>query len=407
MNVFTRTLLALSLVGLLAGGAPGQVNLGDTPQVRFKAFGTNQPVDIAQFRGSYVLLDFWATWCGPCVESMPGLKALYAEYKDKGLVVVGMSRDRDQAALANFVKAQQIEWVQCLDTSPDNNFAGAFGVNAIPKCFLLDPEGKVIWTGHAVQAEAAFVRAYKANLPTLVDPKTFEAGKSVLDELDTLLAGTSPEDAEKALRRMAEFPEAARKSPPLAARIAAIAPKLSAAADTVLAKVDPLVEAGNYRDAANQLRAMAKSLKGTPVAAKAQAKLDQLLADPKVKAALDQADREAAAAEALGAADALRQKGQHDQAYPRYQQIAKAYPSTPAGQSAADRVKAYEADAAFMKKHSDAAVGTKAKGLLSLAASYAKGGNVEMARKKYQEVIDSFPNTTYSDQAKAELKALK
>jgi thiol-disulfide isomerase/thioredoxin len=104
------------------------------------------PVSMADLKGKVVVIDFWATWCGPCVAEMPNMKKLYAEFKDKGVEFVGVSLDRPKAqggldSLKAFVENNKVEWPQFYDGAPE--FAKTWHINAIPTVFLVDADGKL------------------------------------------------------------------------------------------------------------------------------------------------------------------------------------------------------------------------------------------------------------------------
>ncbi len=95
--------------------------------------------------GKVVLVDFWATWCGPCVAEMPNIRAQYDKYHAAGFEVVGVSLDDDRAAVADFLQAKEIPWPVILDgRGPGNSLADRYGIRAIPALFLVGRDGNVI-----------------------------------------------------------------------------------------------------------------------------------------------------------------------------------------------------------------------------------------------------------------------
>ena len=88
-----------------------------------------------------LLLDFWATWCPPCVAEMPNLKEAYDKYHAQGLEIVGVSLDRDRAALQSFVKSRKLAWPQIFDDK--GAMAKIYGVRAIPFALLVGRDGKI------------------------------------------------------------------------------------------------------------------------------------------------------------------------------------------------------------------------------------------------------------------------
>ncbi len=124
-----------------------------------------RPVDLKSLRGKVVLIDFWATWCGPCIAELPNVKRVYEAYHAKGFEVIGISLENgrllpadtaEQTAaklaaarqvLTDFTAKEKMPWPQHFDGKYwKNEFAVQFGIGAIPAMFLLDQEGRVVST---------------------------------------------------------------------------------------------------------------------------------------------------------------------------------------------------------------------------------------------------------------------
>ena len=116
--------------------------------------GRLQGLDI--YKGKYVLIDFWASWCGPCRQAIPKVKELYSQYKEKGLEVLSVSIDTDKKAWAKAMADEKMPWQQLLSPDKDKTMKD-FMFSGIPTLYLLDREGKIIskYTGYSPDAEAA------------------------------------------------------------------------------------------------------------------------------------------------------------------------------------------------------------------------------------------------------------
>lgn len=104
-------------------------------------------VKLSDFRGKYVLLDFWASWCGPCRRENPNVVKAYNAYKDKGFTVLGVSLDKsgDRDKWLAAIEKDGLTWTQVTDLKAwENEAAKLYEVNAIPMNFLIDPHGKII-----------------------------------------------------------------------------------------------------------------------------------------------------------------------------------------------------------------------------------------------------------------------
>jgi thiol-disulfide isomerase/thioredoxin len=107
-----------------------------------------QDFNLAKWKGKVILVDFWATWCGPCIGELPHVKKVYEKYREQGFEVVGISLDESREALEKFVKDRQIPWVQIIfpeakERGWNNPLARRYGIDAIPATFLIGRDGKV------------------------------------------------------------------------------------------------------------------------------------------------------------------------------------------------------------------------------------------------------------------------
>jgi thiol-disulfide isomerase/thioredoxin len=115
--------------------------IGKPVGIQFAALDGRQ-VDVEKMKGKVVLIDFWATWCGPCVRALPDVKAAYDKYHSQGLEVVGISLDKEKDTLTKFIAENDMHWPQYFDGLYwQNKFARQFGIEGIPAMWLLDKQG--------------------------------------------------------------------------------------------------------------------------------------------------------------------------------------------------------------------------------------------------------------------------
>lgn len=102
-------------------------------------------VSLSDFRGQYVLLDFWAAWCAPCRDENPNIVAQYHAFKDRGFTVLGVSLDRDREAWLKAIDDDKLEWTQLSDLKMWQSDAGRlYNISAIPASFMIGPDGKIV-----------------------------------------------------------------------------------------------------------------------------------------------------------------------------------------------------------------------------------------------------------------------
>ena len=112
-------------------------------------------VDLSKMAGKVVLVDFWATWCGPCMAEVPNVVKSYQKLHDKGFEIVGISFDQDKAKLESVTKAKGMTWVQYFDGKGwQNEFGQKFGINSIPRMWLVNKKGMVVDTEARENLEA-------------------------------------------------------------------------------------------------------------------------------------------------------------------------------------------------------------------------------------------------------------
>ncbi|HEY3269147.1 MAG TPA: TlpA disulfide reductase family protein [Armatimonadota bacterium] len=112
----------------------------------FSATDVNgKKVSLADYKGKVLLLDFWATWCVPCRGEVPHVVSAYKTYRSKGFEVLGVSLDRDKAALADYTKKNGMTWRQVYDKDSNYALAKKYNVEGIPSCYLIDGStGKIL-----------------------------------------------------------------------------------------------------------------------------------------------------------------------------------------------------------------------------------------------------------------------
>ena len=124
----------------------GQLNtpsVGDTMDIKFTSV-QGEEIDLAKMNGKVILVDFWATWCGPCIQELPHVQETYEKYHDKGFEVVAISLDRDEDKLKEFIEEKKMPWPQAFDKG--GAISNKFGITGIPATFLIGKDGKVVDT---------------------------------------------------------------------------------------------------------------------------------------------------------------------------------------------------------------------------------------------------------------------
>jgi len=126
--------------------------VGQTPpEITVKGFingSSEMPKTLEGLRGRVVLLEFWATWCPPCRETIPHIKQLFEKYSSRGLQIISVSPE-DPETVKPFVRENEMTYTIGLDDNKQT--VHAYGIKSIPMAYLIGRDGKVIWQGRPVQ----------------------------------------------------------------------------------------------------------------------------------------------------------------------------------------------------------------------------------------------------------------
>jgi len=145
---YPNSSMAKTVTGVLRQTA----EIGKPFDLAFNDAISGKAISIQSLHGKIVVVDFWATWCGPCVGEIPHLKELYAQYKNKGVEFIGVSLDQSQEMggldkLKAFVKENQVDWPQDFQGNFwQSEFSSGWGIYSIPSVFIIDSQGKLFST---------------------------------------------------------------------------------------------------------------------------------------------------------------------------------------------------------------------------------------------------------------------
>jgi thioredoxin-like negative regulator of GroEL len=182
----TSVFLVCALVGLIAAPVLGQSKGTEFPNFKGKHLVTGDSFSLEDLRGKIVLIDFWATWCGPCIGELPNVKKTYAKYHDKGFEIVSISLDKDVKKCLTYVKKQDMDWYHIAEGGGwETRLAKKFNIRSIPAMYLLDANGVVVSTKARGAALATAIEAAMKRTPPMLGDVTKHADEALVaaDEL--------------------------------------------------------------------------------------------------------------------------------------------------------------------------------------------------------------------------------
>jgi thiol-disulfide isomerase/thioredoxin len=143
-----KLLLALASATLLACSHPATAAPADWVGKELPALGVDYLGKTPEFKGKPMIVEFWATWCPPCRASIPHLNEVNKKFKDKGLVIIGVT-DEDKAKVLEFQKTLPMDYTVAFDK--EGKLGEKFGITGIPHAFVVGKDGKIVWEGHPMQ----------------------------------------------------------------------------------------------------------------------------------------------------------------------------------------------------------------------------------------------------------------
>ncbi len=157
-----KTLAVLVLVLVVFAGNSVSISgkaAPDAPEITIREWITTNNPDVSTTRGKVMLLDFWATWCSPCVKGIPKLNKLNDKYKDQGMQLIALSQDKSSDVVKQLVEDKNINYHVAID----NGTADWYEIKGYPTMVLVDTEGKITWKGYPWQPglENAIKKALK------------------------------------------------------------------------------------------------------------------------------------------------------------------------------------------------------------------------------------------------------
>jgi len=156
-NAMARRGAAALAALAVAGSAAWALDVGDSaPPIRVEKWLSNTPVSLESAKGKVLVVEFWATWCAPCRQTIPHLNELHKQYKDKEVVIVGITEEGEDVA-KKFMHTMAMGYHVGVDEKSGTNKAYMANIPGIPHAFVVDRKGQVVWHGHPLRGMDAVI----------------------------------------------------------------------------------------------------------------------------------------------------------------------------------------------------------------------------------------------------------
>ena len=382
---------AITLAFLLISPATA-LQVGQRPDLNFQTI-TGRKITTDALAGRLILLDFWATWCGPCVTAMPHMKQLHEKYQDRGVEIIGISLDRTKSKLVRFLEKEQIQWPQHCDGKGWNGaLTRQFNVRGIPSVFLLSPDGTVLWTGAPSQLDQPLEEALRRHPPRQAGSPGIsqESHDSAIELLQEARQAMDEAQYSLLLEKLSSLPQPVFNDRRLRGSLHMLAKKIN----VQVPDRDELNDAisGNPKGA-ERLSTILKLTDSTPRPVNAD--------EPKMPPV-----HPGVVAHKLARAEKYRKDSKHFRAYKAYRWLIKRAADSDQGQIAAQYVNEYENDDMFMSELNERQIVEHARELLTLGQNYEQAKKPELARTTYKQLLDKYPRAEQCSEAKAALQDL-
>jgi thiol-disulfide isomerase/thioredoxin len=400
-----RSLILLAVGGLGLGVIPRagaqQLRFGaPAPEIDARFWlNSKEPVSLQSLRGRIVVLEFWATWCGPCRTSIPHLNELHESWKEKGVVIVSLSEE-PRRIVENFAKSANMKYLVGAESSSSDKY----GARSIPFAFLIDPKGNLAWAGHPVMGlDAAIETAYRKTPPELM---TKRLASDLADDLKNARSGYERGDFGRAWRLAQKVTQDAHKATDQYTAAVALSKELLAVAEKRMKQASENLSMKNYGEAVGLLSSVGEDFDGSEPAAKAVGLLADLKKNPEAREALKQAEAAARAKQKYDQAEEEKNRQHYASAHRTYSDLIAKYPDTRYASLAKGKIDTMMTDEEIAKTVRDDLARRDCVSWMSMARNYARAGQKDKAKEYYQRIIEKYPDTTYAKTAGEELAAL-